>query len=49
LGKTDLRFDHFNVRNVPARIKAQKVDPWQAMPGVRQTVTVTMRKRVGSI
>jgi bifunctional non-homologous end joining protein LigD len=43
----DVRFDHFNVRNAPARLKWQKRDPWAEFDDVRQTVTAKMMKKVG--
>ncbi len=46
LGK-EVRFDHFNVRNVPARLKRLKRDPWADLLNVRQTVTKATMKRVG--
>jgi len=42
----DVRFDHFNVRNVPARLQ-RKRDPWDGFFQVRQTVTAKMLKSVG--
>ena len=43
----DIRFDHFNVRNVPARLKRLKRDPWADLLTVRQSVTKATMKRVG--
>jgi bifunctional non-homologous end joining protein LigD len=42
----DVRFDHFNVANVPDRIERMTKDPWQEFFGVRQTLTAAMMKRV---
>lgn len=42
----DVRFDYFNVRNVPARLQ-KKRDPWEGFFQVRQTVTARMLKTVG--
>ena len=42
----DVRFDHFNVGNVPARLARMKKNPWQEFFGVRQTLTAAMMKRV---
>ena len=42
----DVRFDHFNVRNVPERLRGLRQDPWAAIGEVRQTVTRAMFKRV---
>ena len=46
--RKDLRFDHFNVRNVPALIDKRKRDPWERMPRVRQTLTDAMLAQVGA-
>jgi bifunctional non-homologous end joining protein LigD len=43
----DVRFDHFNVSNVPERLKRQKKDPWAGFFDLRQAVTKTMMKKVG--
>jgi bifunctional non-homologous end joining protein LigD len=43
----DVRFDHFNVRTVPARLKRQKHDPWAEFFTVKQRVTASMLKKVG--
>jgi bifunctional non-homologous end joining protein LigD len=42
----DVRFDHFNVRNVPERLRGLRQDPWASIGEVRQTVTRAMFKRV---
>ena len=42
----DVRFDHFNVRNVPERLRTLRQDPWASIADVRQTVTRAMFKRV---
>ena len=44
----DLRFEHFNIGNVPQRIAAQRIDPWQGLADAATTLTVAMRKRVGA-
>jgi hypothetical protein len=41
-----VRYDHFNVRNVPARLSKLKSDPWRDFFAVEQTVTLAMVKRV---
>ena len=41
----DIRFDYFNVRNIPERLGSRK-DPWASMAETRQTVTRAMFKRV---
>src|SRR5262245_35568476 len=43
----DLRFDHFNVRNIPARLGKLKADPCREFCTVEQTVTAAMLKLVG--
>jgi bifunctional non-homologous end joining protein LigD len=42
----DVRFDHFNVRNIPERLRGLRQDPWASIGEVRQTVTRAMFKRV---
>jgi bifunctional non-homologous end joining protein LigD len=46
--RDDVRFDHFNVLNVPARLSKLKSDPWGEFFSVKQTVTAAMLKRVGA-
>ena len=43
----DIRQDHFNVKNVPARLRQMKKDPWADFFSVRQSVTKAMMKKVG--
>lgn len=43
----DLRFDRFNVKNVAARLKRLKRDPWAEFMETRQSVTKVMMKTVG--
>ncbi|HVX13653.1 MAG TPA: DNA ligase D [Pirellulales bacterium] len=38
--------DHFNVRNVPARLAALKQDPWAAMLTTRQSITAAMLQKL---
>jgi bifunctional non-homologous end joining protein LigD len=45
--RQDVRFDHFNVRNVPERVKRAKKDPWADMSRASRPVTAAMMKRVG--
>jgi bifunctional non-homologous end joining protein LigD len=45
---TDIRFDHFNLRNTPERLAAQGKDPWQDLEKAATTLTAAMRKRVGA-
>lgn len=42
-----VRSDSFNVRNMPARLKRLKQDPWQDIGAVKQSITVPMRRSVG--
>ena len=42
--REDVRSDHFNLRNVPARLK---VDPWDDFFASQRTVTRAMMKRIG--
>ena len=43
----DVRFDHFNLRTVTARLENTKNDPWAHFFTTRQSVTKAMFKRVG--
>lgn len=43
----DVRFDYFNVKNVPARLKRLKREPWAEFMQIRQSITKEMMKRVG--
>ncbi len=45
----DLRFDFFNVRNVPQRLARLKKDPWEGFEKARRTVTVAVLAKVGVI
>ena len=47
---TEVRFDHFNVRNVPERVKSlgSSKDPWRLFASTRQSVTAEMMERVGA-
>jgi bifunctional non-homologous end joining protein LigD len=45
--KDDVRFDYFNVANVPALLGKRKRDPWDRMSRVRQELTDTMLRQVG--
>jgi bifunctional non-homologous end joining protein LigD len=42
----DVRFDYFNVRNVPAQLRKRKRDPWARLPRVRQALTDAMLAQV---
>ena len=43
----DVRFDHFTVKNVPARLKRSRREPWADFLKTRQTITKTMMDTVG--
>ena len=43
----DLRFDHFNVRNVPTLLRRRRRDPWAELGSVKQTLTDAMLEQVG--
>jgi bifunctional non-homologous end joining protein LigD len=43
----DVRFDHFNVGNVPTLVRRRKRDPWERLPQVRQKLTAAMLRQVG--
>ncbi|HVF35502.1 MAG TPA: ATP-dependent DNA ligase, partial [Candidatus Saccharimonadia bacterium] len=45
--KQDVRFDHFNIRNVPGRLARMKTDPWADFFTLRQKLTRSMLKSVG--
>jgi len=46
--KKDVRFDYFNVRNVPARLARLKRGPWDEFFTLRQTITKALMKRLGA-
>ncbi|HEX6795917.1 MAG TPA: DNA ligase D [Casimicrobiaceae bacterium] len=46
LERDDVRFDHFNVRNVPTLTAKRKRDPWARLARVRQTLTDAMLAQV---
>jgi bifunctional non-homologous end joining protein LigD len=43
----DLREDHFNIRNVPARLRKLRKDPWDGYETARRPITAATRKRLG--
>jgi bifunctional non-homologous end joining protein LigD len=45
--KKDVRFDHFNVKTVQARLKRMKNDPWAGFFTLRQSITREMMKQIG--
>ncbi|HLX28936.1 MAG TPA: DNA ligase D [Casimicrobiaceae bacterium] len=47
LGKKDVRFDCYNLRNVPGIVARRKRDPWERLPKVRQALTDEMLAKVG--
>jgi len=44
----DVRFDHFNVKTVPARLARQRLDPWKDFASTRQSVTRAMLDKLGA-
>jgi DNA primase len=42
----DVRFDHFNIRNVPALLRRRR-DPWKDLSKVRQKLTPAMFEQLG--
>jgi len=44
----DVRFDHFNVKTVPARLARQRRDPWKDFAATRQSVTRAMFDKLGA-
>jgi bifunctional non-homologous end joining protein LigD len=42
----DRRFDHFNVQNVPARLDAQRDDPWREFARARRAITAAVVRRL---
>jgi len=45
--KSDLRYAHFNVKNVPAMLRRRRNDPWAELATVRQQLTDSMLRQVG--
>jgi len=43
----DVRFDYFTIKNVPARLRRLKHEPWAEFSELRQSVTAAMMKNVG--
>jgi bifunctional non-homologous end joining protein LigD len=43
----DVRFAHFNVKNIPKRLAKMKTDPWQKLAGSEASLTAAMMARVG--
>jgi bifunctional non-homologous end joining protein LigD len=44
----DIRRDHFNVKNVPERLRRMKNDPWGDFFDLKQSITKAMMKKVGA-
>jgi bifunctional non-homologous end joining protein LigD len=44
---SDVRFDHFNLKNVTARLARMKHDPWAAMAKTRPFVSPAIQKSMG--
>jgi bifunctional non-homologous end joining protein LigD len=44
---TDIRREHFTIRNVPERLARMKKDPWTGFFDVKQSITKAMIKKVG--
>jgi bifunctional non-homologous end joining protein LigD len=44
----DVRFDHFNAKNVPSLLAKRTRDPWREFFDTRQTITAAMIRRVGA-
>lgn len=44
----DVRFDYFNVRTVPQRLREMKQDPWEDFQATQQTLTAAMFKQLGA-
>ena len=47
LDSTDIR-GAFSVKNMPARLRSLKVDPWAGYDSARQSITEAMRKALGT-
>jgi bifunctional non-homologous end joining protein LigD len=45
----ELRSDHFNIRNVPARLAALQRDPWEEIATVRQSLTASIREKLRAL
>jgi len=44
-----VREDHFNIRNVQARLQSLARDPWKDYAAVKQSLTAAVRKKVTSL
>ncbi|MGV3482902.1 MAG: DNA ligase D [Planctomycetaceae bacterium] len=45
----DIRSDSFTIQNLPERLRKLKKDPWAEVGDVRQSLTQTIRKRLGKL
>jgi bifunctional non-homologous end joining protein LigD len=45
---SDLRADHFNIRNVPQRLARLRQDPWDDYEAARRPITKAMQKQLKS-
>lgn len=45
--KNDLREDHFNLRNVPVRLRRMRSDPWKDFDSARRPISAAMLKQMG--
>lgn len=45
----DVRGDHFNIRNLAARLGSLKQDPWKDYAAVKQSITAAVRRKVKSL
>ncbi len=41
--------DRFNIRTMPARLVAMKMDPWAELPKVKQTITAAMIRQIADL
>ena len=47
--KSDLRYAHFNVKNVPGLLRRRRNDPWAELANVHQQLTDAMLRQVGML
>ena len=47
--KNDLRYAHFNVKNVPGLLRRRRNDPWAELANVHQQLTDAMLRQVGML
>ena len=46
--ESDVRHDYFTIRNLPARLRSLRKDPWHDYESTRRPITAAMRKRLGA-